>query len=59
MGDGSVPTEGAFSGAEGTNSTHRELQIIHNYHGTVTVNNVEYAENVNLGNIYGELGCIY
>ena len=59
MDDGSAPTEGAFSGAEGTSSMHRELQIIHNYHGIVTVNNVEYAENANLGNIYGELLFIY
>ncbi|RXW11284.1 hypothetical protein EST38_g14571 [Candolleomyces aberdarensis] len=58
MGDRPAPTEGTSSGAAGTNSTHRELQIIHNYHATVTVNKVEYAENASLGNIYGTLNQV-
>ncbi|RXW12979.1 hypothetical protein EST38_g12874 [Candolleomyces aberdarensis] len=46
MGDRSVPPEGAFSGAEGTDSTHRDKP--HCY-PIVTVN----AKNASFGNNYG------
>ena len=61
MGDRSAhePAEGAFSGAERTDSAQREVQIIQHYHGTVTVNKVEYAENANFGDNHGELSLIY
>ncbi|RXW14007.1 hypothetical protein EST38_g11845, partial [Candolleomyces aberdarensis] len=56
MANRSAPPEGAFSGTERTDSAHREVQIIHNYHGTV--NKVEYAENANFGDNHGTLNQV-
>ncbi|RXW12913.1 hypothetical protein EST38_g12941 [Candolleomyces aberdarensis] len=53
MGDRSAPSEEVFSSVEGTESSHREVHITQHYHGTVTVNRVEYAENANFGDNHG------
>jgi hypothetical protein len=57
MGDRSVPSEGAPSGAgnpgEPNNLMYQEPRVVQNFYGPV--NNIEHAENVNSGDNHGEL----
>jgi hypothetical protein len=59
MGDRSVPSEGAPSGAgnpeEHNNLMYREPRVVQNFYGPVNLNNIEHGENVNFGDNYGEL----
>jgi hypothetical protein len=61
MGDRSVPPEEALSGAgnpeEPDNLMYREPRVVQHFYGPVS--NIEHAENVNSGDIYGELSLIW